>query len=159
MSFQNSWKTPLKLAGVFFLADQLLKVFSLRELAPGDQLQFLGQSFFALTHLATDTPIAASVLQWGLWFLLAIIILLRLGESSFLEKVSSLLVLTAALSNILTRTLLGTGLNVFVFQSGVNSPLFSFNLAHVAIAIGSLILLATWVKALWPETISEASPT
>ena len=159
MSFQNGWKTPLKFAGVFFLTDQLSKVFSLRQLAPGDQLQFLGQPFFAIIHLATETPIAASVLQWGLWFLLAIIILLRLNESSFLERVSSLVVLSACLSNVLTRALLGTGLNVFVIQSGINSPYFSFNLAHVAIFFGSLTLLATWVKALWPETLTETSPT
>jgi lipoprotein signal peptidase len=151
------WLNAIHLSAILFLADQILKVWCLRQLAPGDQVQFWGQGTFVLTHLATGGSPAflLSALEWGLWVLVAVVLVMRSADAGASEIYSSMVLLVAGLSNAATRSVLGSGLNVFAIQGSDSVPWVSFNLAHAAIAVTSFLLTTAWLKALWPESLAR----
>lgn len=152
------WIHGTRIAALVFLSDQILKTYVLRQLAPGDQIQFFGQSYLVLTHLSTSL-VSGSVLwllEAALWVFVAAVLVLRAREAGQMELMASLTLLLAGLSNAVTRVLLGAGLNTFAIQSAHGAHVLTFNLSHVAVGIAAFFLTSSWLKALWPETFLES---
>lgn len=151
------WLNAVHVSLLVFFADQILKTWALRTLAPGDQAVFFGQSYFVLTHLQFGVDaFLLSALEWVLWFTVGMVLVLRSADADATEILSSMVLLAAGLSNALTRTMLGHGLNVFAVQDAPGNPWLSFNLAHIAISITAFLLTASWLRALWPESLAES---
>jgi lipoprotein signal peptidase len=153
------WLNSVQIAMLVFFSDQILKTWVLRQLAPGDQVQFFGQSYWVLTHLTMGLDgYFFSVLEWAMWLMVAGMLVLRASEAGFSEIASAMTLLLAGLSNTLTRSVLGNGINVFAIQAHPGSAWLSFNIAHLAIAVAAFALTTAWVRALWPESLAEGRP-
>ena len=161
--------TGLIVAGVIFLADQLVKYVVTGPL----QLQYRGEQginlipFFKLTY-AENNGVSMGMLtantdlqRWLLVGLTAVVAALVAGwlwkEKQKWDVMALGLILGGALGNILDRVRLGYVVDYADFHIGTWRPFLIFNLADAAITIGVLILIArAFLLRDKGETASEA---
>lgn len=149
----RAWVQAFQVAMLLFFADQIFKTFLAGQLDEGEQRPFAGQSVLRLARLPSSTGLTAlasklpsgwrqapQYLSMGFFLLVCGLLLLRLGSAKLGELLAFGLLLSGALSNLVSRTLTPRVFDTFVLDLGA-TRFVAFNLADLCVLVGTFFVL------------------